>query len=128
MNENYVDVAENVIKNLNNLKNPKTGKTIKIVTTSQIRNLLAMTADIYNQVKLLPEGELEEEIKDQLQYLRVRMIYDAGKDESGSVGAFVEKSDILNKLKKVKTKKEYIDFSRYMEALVAWRKRLGNDK
>ncbi len=125
MNENqsYVDEAEGIIKKLTNLKNPKTGKPIKIVTTSQIRNFLAMTADIYNQVKLTEDGELKEEIKDQLQYLRVRIVYDAGRDNA--VNTFVKESKILDKLKTVNTKKDYIDFSRYMEALVAWRKALG---
>ena len=125
MNENqtYVDEAEGIIKKLTNLKNPKTGKPIKIVTTSQIRNFLAMTADIYNQVKLTEDGELKDEIKDQLQYLRVRIVYDAGRDNA--VNTFVKESKILDKLKTVKTKKDYIDFSRYMEALVAWRKALG---
>jgi len=125
MNENqsYVDEAEGIIKKLTNLKNPKTGKPIKIVTTSQIRNFLAMTADIYNQVKLTEDGELKEEIKDQLQYLRVRIVYDAGRDNT--VNTFVKESKILDKLKTVNTKKDYIDFSRYMEALVAWRKALG---
>jgi len=125
MNENqsYVDEAEGIIKKLTNLKNPKTGKAIKIVSTSQIRNFLAMTADIYNQVKLTEDGELKDEIKDQLQYLRVRIVYDAGRDNA--VNTFVKESKILDKLKTVNTKKDYIDFSRYMEALVAWRKALG---
>lgn len=128
MNENYVDEAEKVMKEkLKNAKNEK-GRPIKMVTTSKIRNFLAMTADIYNQVKLSEDGELADEIKEQLQYLRVRIVYDAGRDKDGSVSAFVKESKILDKLKTVKTKKDYINFSRYMEALVAWRKALGGDE
>ena len=121
MNENqsYVDEAKTIIDGLK-----KSGKFISI---SQIRNILAMTADIYNQVKRSPEGLLTENIKEQLQYLKVRIIYDAGKDKSGSVRAFVEKSGISKKLDALKTKKDYIKFSNYMEALVAWRQHYGDN-
>ncbi|MBO6179605.1 MAG: type III-A CRISPR-associated protein Csm2 [Selenomonadaceae bacterium] len=120
-NESYVDEAKVVIEKLKNAKN-QYGKPIKIVSTSQIRNLLSMTADIYNQVKLSSADELTKDIKDQLQYLRVRIVYDAGREES--VKDFVKTGKILEKLKVVKTKEDYITFSRYMEALVAWRKYL----
>ena len=47
---NYVDKAENAIKDLiEKSKNPRTGRG-NIVTTSKIRNLLAMSADSYTQV------------------------------------------------------------------------------
>ena len=41
-NSNYVDEAEKVIQALKNKKNPRTGRDIPMVTTSKIRNLLAM--------------------------------------------------------------------------------------
>ena len=41
-NDNYVDLAEKAIKSLDNEKNDR-GRPIRVVTTSQIRNLLAMT-------------------------------------------------------------------------------------
>ena len=47
--DNYVDIAERAIKKLSEEKN-KNGRPIPLVTTSKIRNLLAMTADIYNEV------------------------------------------------------------------------------
>ena len=51
--DNYVELAE---KAINNLKK----KNGELVTTSKIRNLLAMTADIYNQVVNLKEEKLYE--------------------------------------------------------------------
>ncbi|MBR3721345.1 MAG: type III-A CRISPR-associated protein Csm2 [Selenomonadaceae bacterium] len=124
-NESYVDEAMENIKTLMNAKNEKR-KPSKIVSTSQIRNLLSMTADIYNQVKLSATSELAKDIKDQLQYLKVRIVYDAGREES--VKEFVKTCKILEKLHTVETKEDYIQFSRYMEALVAWRKYLcGKD-
>ena len=122
-NENFVDKAEKTVKTLLQPKNPKTGRPIPIVTTSKIRNLLGMTADLYNEVRLLRSAELDAEFKERLSYLRVRCLYEAGRDES--VRQFVEKSEILTMLAGIKTKADYINFSHYMEALVAWRKYLG---
>ena len=45
---NYVDKAEEAIKSLVEESKQKCRGKVNIVTTSKIRNLLAMTADIYN--------------------------------------------------------------------------------
>ena len=45
--ENYVGIAEQAIKELCSEKDQK-GRLVGPVTTSKIRNLLAMTSDIYN--------------------------------------------------------------------------------
>ncbi len=121
-NENYVDEARNVINTLMNMKDQRTGRPIPVVTTSKIRNLLSMSADIYNEVRLMRDGDLEDGINERISYLRVRCVYEAGRDKA--VNSFVEKSGILAKMKNIKTKSDYINFSRYMEALVAWRKYL----
>ena len=119
--EDFVNKAEDVIKKLKESKNPQTGRPIPIVTTSKIRKLLAMSNDIYNEVRLLRGTELSPQIKERISYLRMRCIYEAGRDDS--VREFMEKSNIIKKeLADIKTKEDYIKFSRYMEALVAWRK------
>ena len=43
---------------------------INIVTTSKIRNLLAMNADIYNQVLTKSSEKLDDEICGRIEYLR----------------------------------------------------------
>ena len=48
---NYVDKAEEAIKSLVEESKQKCRGKVNIVTTSKIRNLLAMTADIYNHQK-----------------------------------------------------------------------------
>lgn len=118
-NENFVDKAEQAIESLSREKDYR-GKPIPIVTTSKIRNLLSMTADIYNEVMLLQEGPLNERIKERISYLRVRCIYESGRDEA--VKVFVKNSALLDILPRIATKKDYVLFSHYMEALVAWRK------
>ena len=118
-NENFVDKAEKAIASLNRERNDR-GKTIRVVSTSQIRNLLSMTAEIYNKVRHLKEESLTEDIKNRIAYLRVRCIYESGRNES--VKAFVKNSELLEILPTIATRKDYILFSHYMEALVAWRK------
>lgn len=119
--QNYVDEAEKVILELKNMKDPRTGKPVPIVTTSKLRNLLAMTSDIYNIILNQTEDNLPEEICSRIEYLRVRFLYEAGRETA--VKNMIEKAGALELLKNVKgSKRNYILFSRYMEALVAFRK------
>lgn len=120
---NYVDEAEKAITELKNLKDQK-GRPIQMVTTSKIRGLLSMTADIYNEVLSYPEEKLSADIVSRIEYLRVRFLYDAGRENA--VKKFIETANVLDVLANVKcSKKQYILFNRYMEALVAFHKYLG---
>ena len=99
-----------------------------MVTTSKLRNLLAMTADIYNQVLVCQEEVLSDDICGRIEYLRVRFMYEYGRDDSKErkVKNFIDKTNILVLLKEVgKTKHNYILFSKYMEALIAFHKYYG---
>lgn len=116
---NFCDLAEKTIREL--LK-PQYGK---LVTTSKIRNLLAMTADIYNEVINLNGDRLPAETIERINYLKVRFIYEAGREPA--VKHLVEAAEIIKYLDKIRgSKANYIWFSRYMEALVAYRKFLGD--
>ena len=118
-NDNYVDEAEKAIKSLGEKYKDRKGKSL-IVSTTKIRNILAMTADIYNDAVLLEDDNLTEALKDKLTYLRVRCLYESGRDKN--VKNFIEEAQILENMKEIKTRKDYILFSHYMESLVAWRK------
>ncbi|MDO5410702.1 MAG: type III-A CRISPR-associated protein Csm2 [Lachnospiraceae bacterium] len=120
---NYGDIAEKVILDLKKEVN-KSGKPIPIVTTSKIRNLLAMTADIQNDVRGWKSEKLNSEILGRINYLKIRFAYEAGRDPG--VKRLIDKADILEHLSEVKNnKQQYLLFSRYMEALVAYRKFYG---
>lgn len=132
---NYSDVAESVIKNLLQPITDKNGrqKKVKMISTSQLRNILAMSADIYNQVVTL-EGELTDEINSRIEYLRIRCIYEIGREISKnpddvanhSVKYFMDYSDIPKILEEINgEKKNFILFNHYLEALVAFRKYYG---
>lgn len=121
--QNYVDEAEKVILNPKNLKK-KNGKLVPAITISQLRNLLAMTADIYNQI-LNQHGErLSEDVCSRIQYLRIRFLYEAGRNKD--VKNLIETAELINIVQEIAGSREkYILFSRYMEALVAFHRYHG---
>lgn len=114
--DTYVKKAENVIKEL--AKNTDRRGNTKWITTSQIRNLLAMSADIYNEV-IMSDEKLSPELSSRIDYLIVRCVYEAGR--TPVVKEFIEKAQILQALEEVKGSRErFILFNHYMEALVAY--------
>ena len=117
---NYSDVAQNVIKTLSQ---PNKYGRINIISTSQLRNILTMSADIYNQVVPL-EKDLTDEINSRIEYLRVRCFYEAGRERL--VKKKKKKSKIPDILREINgEKKNFILFNHYLEALVAFRKYYG---
>ena len=119
---NYVDLAEKVIvKEI--VRNPKRHNNI-VLTTSKIRNLLSLTNTLYNDVIHLTEETLSAEILGKIQYLRLRFVYEAGRDtdREKSVKDFIEKADIIKHLQRIETRSDLLLFCRYMEALVAYHK------
>lgn len=122
--QNYVDEAEKVILKLKEMEEKarrEKKKAMPVVTTSKLRNLLAMAADIYNEVTNIAGDKLNEQICSRIEYLRVRFLYEAGREES--VKNLVNEAGIIDILKEIKgSKKNYILFNRYMESLVAFRK------
>ena len=121
---NYADEAEKVILQLKNKTNPKTGKSVPMVTTSKIRSILAMTSDIYNEVIMLQDDKLSDDLAGRIEYLRIRVVYEAGREQS--VKDFIMQAKILDILKEIKgSRKNYILFNRYMESLVAFHKFYG---
>ncbi len=120
---NYVDVAESVILALKNENNGRLA-----LTTSKIRGLLSMTASIYTDVQRNRSETLSEELQSRVQYLRMRVAYEAGRDPV--VKKFVIKAELLEQLSNIRADKErLLLFCRYMEALVAYhRYHGGNDK
>ncbi len=112
---NYVDIAESVINSL---------KTDKEVTTSQLRNLLSLVNNLYSEVVHSRSEKLSESIQGKVQYLRLRFVYAAGKDNK--VKDFLEKANIIPYLKAIGDNKEsLLLFCKYMEALVAYHKYYG---
>ena len=121
--ENYVDEAEKVIKALIERKDRR-GNPEKIVSTSKLRNLLSMSSDIYNEVLERKDDLLSKTIAAKISYMRVRLYYEAGREES--VKALLKEAGAFEQIKKVGGSREkFLLFHRYLEALVAFRKYYG---
>lgn len=127
--ENYVDIAENVIMQLKKEKQ-KNGKELGLLTMSQIRNMLSMCADIYNQIVSQTntrDNDLNDEIRERINYLKIRFVYEAGRDKK--VNAFVKNAYILENLKEIRgSKQKFLLFHQYMEALVAFHRFYGGQE
>lgn len=116
--EEYVDQAKKVIEEL-----PKNKNGDFLLTTNQLRNLLSLTAQIFDEAETDSSPKIAPSLKDKVQYLRVRFIYQAGREPS--VHAFVQKAKLLEALAEVgDSRDKLITFCRYMEALVAYKKYL----
>lgn len=114
--EDYVDVAERVMRALFVNRSR--------ITTTKMRGFLTLVNDIYNVENLRTEAKLSAESKLKLMRLRVRMVYDAGRERD--VKDFVEQAKLLEYLKGVgDSREEMIRFAHYMEALVAYHRYLG---
>ena len=122
---NYVDKAEEIITRLSK-KIDRRGKTLDMVATSKIRNLLSMAADIYNQVLDCKDNELPTKLVSRIDYLRVRFIYECGRDER--TNDLIDEAGLIDILKQINgDKNNYILFYHYMEALVAFKKYLNKN-
>ena len=125
----YVDQAERIIDSMTEKRTGRDGKEYEsqIITTSKIRNILAMAADIYNNVLQNSSNELNEEIASRITYLKVRMIYECGRDQK--VKVFIDKTHLIDYAGMVgKEKRRFILLYQYLEALVAFhRYHGGND-
>ena len=111
--KDYVDKAQKVMDKLQSDR--RFG-----LTTTKIRGLLAMTMDIYNEIMPLTEDELSDEIKGKINYLKVHVLYEAGRNP-WDVTKFVEEAQIIPCIDEIQGSRErYILFSNYMEALVAY--------
>ena len=129
--KNYVDKAEKVIDKLSHIQKTRNGKRLvdkagnpvyeDMITTSKIRNLLAMAADIYNLALDCKDDKLPDELSSKIDYMRIRFVYESGRETK--VKELVEAAGILEILKQINvSKKNYILFYHYMEALVAFKR------
>lgn len=111
--KDYVDKAQKVMDKLQKDKSFD-------LTTTKIRGLLAMTMDIYNEIMPSTEDELSDEINGKINFLKVHVLYEAGRNRK-DVKKFVEEAQIIPCIDEIQGSRErYILFSSYMEALVAY--------
>ncbi|HZJ83116.1 MAG TPA: type III-A CRISPR-associated protein Csm2 [Clostridia bacterium] len=129
-NEDYVDKAERLMAELH-----------KVITTSKIRDLLSQVNELYNDIILDPQEILEDKYVEAIRHLRVKMIYDAGRDRQerlygserndprfrdGKIKYFFDQTGLLNMVGEIgSSRKKFLEYCRYFEALVAYHKFYG---
>ncbi len=98
--------------------------TFSASSTSKIRNILSMINDIYNDTLHYKEDKIDNELKGRVQYLRMRIAYEAGREKI--VMDFEKKAHLMDYIKEIgDNKQNLILFCHYMEALVAYHKYYG---
>jgi len=120
--EDYVSQAEKVIAGLPRKKDRDRRPTDEFeLTTTQLRGILSLTAQLYDEAEGHVGETLPASLMEKVQYLRVRLVYQAGREQS--VKAFVEQAHLLEALKEVgESRDKLLRFCRYLEALVAYKK------
>ena len=120
----YVKQAEKVIRD--EISRDKRNPDKLELSTSQIRNILTMTNELYNAVRFDNEEKLSEELRSHIQYIKMKIAYNAGRERI--VKDFVEKSCLMQYLDEVgDSRDKLIIFCHYAEALVAYHKFYGGD-
>lgn len=120
--ENYVDEAEKIMRSLG--KEYKPGQYGFSLTTSKLRNLLTLVSDIYSHEIRSNRQELSEDNIKKLQLVRIRMLYESGRERS--VKNLVVKAKLLEYLNNIgQNRLKFLDYYHYMEALVAYHRYLG---
>lgn len=111
----YIQKAEDIMKDIS-----------KSITTSKIRGFLSLVSKVYNVESVRTEDTLLPESMDTIQMMRIRVVYEAGRDNTDGVKRFLERSNILNYIKSIgDSRQKFITFARYMEALVAYHRFYG---
>lgn len=118
---NYVDEAEKVIGKIEKGRNGK-----PILTTSKIRSILVTSATIYDKVRRGKGPLTEAEVAD-VQFLRMKLVYEYGRGETG-VRDFIDCANLISEIKQINDDRDQlIVFCKYLEALVAYHRFVGGN-
>lgn len=118
---NYADVAEACIKRLRT--KDRNGKpSFGGLTTTKLRSLYGYIMNIYTRIN---EPDDFAAHRGDLQYLKVRMAYEAGREDA--VRRFLEASKLRELVSCVKTYDQFLVYCRYAESLVAYFKFYGGE-
>lgn len=128
--EDYVDKAEKLM-----------GELKGVVTTTKLRDLMAQVNELYNDIVLEPDEKLDKKYIDAIRHLKVKMIYDAGRDrqeklfgndrndprfKDGKLTHFFKRTELLDMVGNIGDSREkFLNYCKYFEALVAYHKFYG---
>lgn len=119
---NFADQADKVIQSM--IAIDKRGNKHIPLTTSKIRNLLAMTNVLYNHARQKKNEVLDENLLHEIQYLKMRFAYESGREKD--VEIFVKKAEIMQHINAIgQSREQLLLFCNYMESLVAYHRYHG---
>lgn len=119
---NYVEIAEERIKGLD-----KDSKGVILIKTNKIRNILSLMNELYAMIKKDRNEKLSVETQSHVQYVRMKLAYEAGRD--ANVKKFLNDVRLIGYLKIVKVSRaKLLLICNYTEALVAYHKYYTNEK
>lgn len=123
--------AEKVIQTL--IRTDNRGREIIDLTTGQIRKILTAINALTNKITVYAAQnenveELPEKLAAEVRYLKVKIAYQVGRDKArgNPVKNFVDRAKLFDRIDAVGTNiKDYEEFARFVEALVAYHKFYG---
>lgn len=118
----YADVANVIMQEFSKVPaNTRTGKgSFAGLTTTKLRGIYALVMNVYTQIN--ERGDFAKHASD-IQYLKVRMAYEAGRERS--VRSFLEKTNLMGLVSQVTDYEKFLLYCRYAESLVAYFKFYG---
>lgn len=110
---NYARQAEMIM-------NKYWNKGFKNLTTSKIRSIYALIMNLYTRI----DGEESfQKHRSDIQYLKVRMAYEAGREDS--VKSFLDETSLGKAVDNISDYDTFVLYCRYAESLVAYFKFFG---
>lgn len=117
--ENYAKVAEAIIAPLDKVTGNRT-LAYSPLSMSKLRSIYSLITNIYTRVNNRDDFE---DCKTDLQYIKVKMAYESGRDQA--VKDFIKKTFLMYLLDAIATYDQFILYCRYAESLVAYFKFYG---
>ena len=103
----------------------KNNKEKAMITTSQIRKFLTAVNCLENKISSCGQ-KLEPEIANEIKYLKVKLAYQVGRDNSKGLRNLYDEIEPL--ISQIGTSKDnYTKVARYIEAIVAYHKFNGGE-
>lgn len=119
-----LNYAEDVVKHLKTQRMRRGRREVPYkISSSKLRTLLEPVNNLFTQVHHGASAQLSDEIIEELQYIKVRFMYESGREEA--VKKFLDQSYLVRMLDQVVEngdKRSFIYFCRYFEALIAYAK------
>lgn len=117
------DMIKDNIETQNSTNKKENNVLFKGLTTSKLRSLMEQVNRLYTIVFNSSSELLSDDFLDELEYLKVRFYYEAAREKS--VDIFLQKTfmiQIIDQAIKKKSKKYFLNYCKYFEALVAYAK------